>query len=111
MYNHCTARLLRDWRVYGPVFLSLRGLGWGHATSTDLLHWQHQPVALEPEAGWYDADGCFSGCATIDTGVHRHAMCVARKQVPFIGMCTHVTAVFDRLDMDLCVLVIMTPDI
>eukprot|EP00879_Flechtneria_rotunda_P022266 GHRR01023492.1.p1 GENE.GHRR01023492.1~~GHRR01023492.1.p1 ORF type:complete len:140 (+),score=12.70 GHRR01023492.1:259-678(+) len=43
------------------------GLGWGHATSTDLLHWKPQPVALLPDPGWYDADGCFSGCATVDT--------------------------------------------
>lgn len=43
------------------------GLSWGHATSTDLLHWRQQPPALKPEPGWHDADGCFSGCATIDT--------------------------------------------
>lgn len=43
-----------------------RGLGWGHATSTDLLHWRQLPVALSPDPGWYDADGCFSGCATVD---------------------------------------------
>jgi beta-fructofuranosidase len=32
---------------------------WGHATSTDLLEWQEQPVALRPAA---DEVGAWSGC-------------------------------------------------
>ena len=35
---------------------------WGHATSTDLIHWQHELVALAPSED-YDRDGCFSGSA------------------------------------------------
>jgi beta-fructofuranosidase len=35
--------------------------------STDLIHWQHLPNAVVPTAGSLDADGCFSGCATVDT--------------------------------------------
>lgn len=31
---------------------------WGHATSPDMLHWQHEPVALAP-GDEYDRDGCF----------------------------------------------------
>ncbi|WP_413510157.1 glycoside hydrolase family 32 protein [Serratia liquefaciens] len=41
---------------------------WGHATSRDLAHWQHQPIALAPGES-YDKDGCFSGCAVNDYGV------------------------------------------
>lgn len=41
---------------------------WGHATSTDMLHWQHQPIALAPSAA-YDQDGCFSGSAISHQGV------------------------------------------
>lgn len=41
---------------------------WGHATSSDMLHWQHQPIALAP-GDEYDRDGCFSGCAVNDNGV------------------------------------------
>lgn len=37
---------------------------WGHATSTDLLHWQIQPIALFPDA---DEVGIWSGCA-VDPG-------------------------------------------
>ncbi|WP_281506737.1 glycoside hydrolase family 32 protein [Escherichia coli] len=41
---------------------------WGHATSTDMLHWRHEPVALAP-GDKYDRDGCFSGSAVDDDGV------------------------------------------
>ena len=38
---------------------------WGHATSRDLVHWEHLPIALYPshEAG---EQHCFSGCAAVD---------------------------------------------
>lgn len=35
---------------------------WGHATSTDLIHWEHQEVALAPSED-FDISGCFSGSA------------------------------------------------
>ncbi|KAK9813362.1 hypothetical protein WJX73_002296 [Symbiochloris irregularis] len=43
------------------------GIVWGHVVSTDMVHWQHVAMALEPSKGWLDADGCFSGCALTDT--------------------------------------------
>lgn len=35
---------------------------WGHAISSDLLHWEYLPAALAPDE-FYDMDGCFSGSA------------------------------------------------
>ncbi|WP_026691660.1 glycoside hydrolase family 32 protein [Alteribacter aurantiacus] len=35
---------------------------WGHYTSTDLVHWTHEPIALAPSE-WYEKNGCYSGSA------------------------------------------------
>ena len=58
---------------------------WGHAVSSNLVHWQHLPVALAPTLAGADKDGCWSGCAVdndgiptlIYTGVHPQVQCVA----------------------------------
>ena len=42
---------------------------WGHAVSTDLLHWQHLPPALTPGTTGPDRNGCWSGCTVIVDGV------------------------------------------
>ena len=42
---------------------------WGHAVSTDLVHWQHWPVAIAPTPGGPDAGGIWSGCAVDNNGV------------------------------------------
>ncbi len=60
-------------------------IGWGHAVSRDLVHWQDLPVALAPTPGGADEDGCWSGCAVMDgvtptliyTGVDPQVQCLA----------------------------------
>lgn len=42
---------------------------WGHAVSTDMVHWHHQPIALAPTPGGPDSEGCFSGSAMVREGV------------------------------------------
>lgn len=75
---------------------------WGHAVSRDLVTWEHLPPAIVPTPGGLDADGCFSGCATLDehgvptilyTGVRLRSNGAAGPlppvetdlQLPFIG--------------------------
>lgn len=38
---------------------------WGHAVSTDLVHWRDLPIALTPSEG-PDVDGCWSGVLVYD---------------------------------------------
>lgn len=39
---------------------------WGHVSSTDLISWQHEPIALAPgEPGEDDTDGVWSGSAVV----------------------------------------------
>jgi beta-fructofuranosidase len=42
---------------------------WGHAVSSDLLDWQHWPLALTPSVKGFDQFGCWSGCAIINNGI------------------------------------------
>lgn len=35
---------------------------WGHYSSTDMIHWHEEPIALAPSE-WYDKNGCYSGSA------------------------------------------------
>lgn len=37
---------------------------WGHSTSTDLINWTEEPIAIEPSMP-FDVNGCWSGSATI----------------------------------------------
>jgi beta-fructofuranosidase len=54
---------------YHP-FSALSGIKyWGHAISRDLAHWEHLPIALEPDPEGPDASGCWSGAAFDANGV------------------------------------------
>lgn len=54
---------------YNPHGAFHATMHWGHATSRDLVYWQHEPIALAPTPGGPDQDGVWSGCAVDDHGV------------------------------------------
>ncbi|MCI8796379.1 MAG: glycoside hydrolase family 32 protein [Dorea sp.] len=49
---------------YYPYESKWGPMHWGHAVSSDLLHWEALPCALAPDEA-YDRDGCFSGSAAV----------------------------------------------
>ncbi|MEW5289763.1 sucrose-6-phosphate hydrolase [Erwinia papayae] len=57
--------LFYQWNALGCQHLHK---SWGHWSSADLLHWQHEPIALLPEQK-YDRSGCYSGSAVDNNGV------------------------------------------
>ncbi len=54
---------------YNPLAAAHHRIHWGHATSTDLVHWTDEPVALVPGTTGPDRDGCWSGVLVDDGGV------------------------------------------
>ena len=65
-----------DSNVWGPMH-------WGHAVSTDLVHWEHLPIALYPDSLGY----IFSGSAVVDwentSGLGQNG------QPPMVAIFTH----------------------
>ena len=53
---------------YNPLGPTWGNMHWAHATSADMIHWQHEPLALAPTPGGPDCDGVFSGSAVLDRG-------------------------------------------
>ncbi len=59
VYHKGTYHLFYQYHPYSSVWGPMH---WGHATSSDLIHWSHQPVALYPDS----IGTIFSGSAVVD---------------------------------------------
>jgi beta-fructofuranosidase len=61
---------------------------WGHAVSSDLVHWADLPIALAPRRGTADEDGCYSGCIVVNQGVPTiiYTGVRARRQRPCLAV-------------------------
>ncbi|WP_407343064.1 glycoside hydrolase family 32 protein [Pengzhenrongella phosphoraccumulans] len=85
---------------YNPAAAVHHRIHWGHASSTDLVHWRDEPVALVPSDG-PDVDGCWSGVVVDDGGVPtmvysgrkdgREAGCVATGSPDLVRWRKHPT--------------------
>jgi beta-fructofuranosidase len=53
---------------YNPQAAVWGNMNWAHATSDDMIHWHHEPIALSPTPGGPDQYGVFSGSAVLDHG-------------------------------------------
>jgi beta-fructofuranosidase len=51
---------------YNPNGAFWGSMHWAHATSPDMIHWQHEPVAIAPTPNGWDRDGVFSGSTVVD---------------------------------------------
>lgn len=54
---------------YAPEISNFATKYWGHAVSTDLVHWKNVGIALAPTPGGADKNGCWTGSAIVVNGV------------------------------------------
>lgn len=84
IYFHSEYHIFFQHNPYGAKW---GNMSWGHAVSSDLVHWRHLPIVLTPQPDGYDKDGVFSGCCVDDngvmtivyTGVSPQVQCIARS--------------------------------
>ena len=72
---------------YNPYCSLWQNMSWGHSTSTDLIHWEHQPMALQPDV----IGTIFSGSSVIDhegtAGFGKGAVVAMYTSAELMGQC------------------------
>lgn len=74
------------WHLFAqhhPDSLDWGPMHWLHATSKDLVHWEHQPLALAPD----ELGTIFSGCMVLDT--ENTSGLLPNAAVPMVALFTH----------------------
>lgn len=61
-------------------------MSWGHATSSDLIHWQEQPIAIPQRELKNRTESIFSGCCVLDQ--HNVSGLGTREQPPLLAFYT-----------------------
>lgn len=85
LYYKGTYHLFYQHNPFGNVWGHMT---WGHATSTDLVHWKHQPVAIPEEKDTM----IFSGTCVAD--IHNTSGLGKNGKVPFVAIYTgHIEGV------------------
>ncbi|KRE46757.1 hypothetical protein ASG81_10830 [Paenibacillus sp. Soil522] len=69
---------------YHPYGTRWGPMHWGHAVSKDLVHWEHLPVALQPDEHGY----IFSGSAVVDWN-NTSGLGTDPKHPPLVAIFTH----------------------
>jgi beta-fructofuranosidase len=54
---------------HDPVAPRWDRVHWGHATTTDMVAWEHRPIAISPDVAGPDDFGCWSGSVVEADGV------------------------------------------
>ncbi len=54
---------------YNPKGAIWGNMNWAHASSSDMIYWRHEPIAISPTRGGFDSEGVFSGSAVMDGDV------------------------------------------
>lgn len=71
---------------HNPYSTNWDKMHWGHAVSSDLLHWEELPIALYPDKKYESDGGCFSGSAIVKNDrLYLFYTSVAEKQTQSVA--------------------------
>jgi beta-fructofuranosidase len=70
---------------WNPTVSEWGNIHWGHAVSSDMIHWKHMPMALAGTPGGTDQAGVYTGSAVVDNGVPTILYTAARTSAQMLA--------------------------